>query len=104
MQHKFPHVHHQYFDYCRIRARSDRLFSLALRKVIKFLEDNGQYQYLFALSDRLKKIVSRSPIAANIRVDLCKILLNEDITVQSTREIAEQIFAMAKENNKRYVG
>lgn len=55
------------------------------------------------MSDRLKKIVSRSPIAAKIRVDLCRILLNEDITVKFTKGIAEKIFEMAKENNKRYV-
>jgi hypothetical protein len=63
-----------------------------MKKVNRILEKTGQFDLIFSLSDRLKKIVSRSPIAAEIRLGLCKIILDENVDIFLVRKIAKKLY------------
>ena len=48
-----------------------------MKKINNLLDQSGHFDSIIPLTDRLKKIISRSPIAADIRIDLCQIFLNK---------------------------
>ncbi len=48
-----------------------------MRKMNILLGKMGKTEYLVNLTDKVKKVISRSPISALIRRDLCNLTLNQ---------------------------
>jgi len=93
-----PAIDQQHFEPSRIRARCDRIFTMCLKKVNTILDKSGYSHLIITLTDRLKKIISRSPIALDIRLDLCKVLLDR-YELYFVIRIVEKLKDMIHENN-----
>jgi len=72
---RYPKIDSHHFEQSRLRARSDRIFAVATRKANIVLEKWDKREEMLVITDRLKKIISRSPVASLIRDDLCHIFL-----------------------------
>ena len=59
-----PEIDEQHFEHSRLRARGDRIFALATRKINILLDKFGKQSYMVNITDRLKKVISRSPVAS----------------------------------------
>lgn len=55
----------------RLRARSDRIFAGAAKRLNLLLDRSGKQELMLNMTDKLKKMLSRSPIGAEIRIKLC---------------------------------
>jgi hypothetical protein len=59
-----PGVDPGHFEHSRLRARADKIFANAVRQANLLLERAGRKEEMIQLTDRLKKVISRSPVAS----------------------------------------
>ena len=86
-----------------MRARSDRIFGIALRKLNILLERAGKVDMMITLNNQFKKVMSRSPVAADIRMDLCNIFLNQRISVTLITTLSQKIHKVMQEHSQLFV-
>jgi hypothetical protein len=75
---------------------------VATRKANIILEKLGKKDEMVVITDRLKKIISRSPVAASIRVDLCHIFLEENLSLDRAVSALRSIKSMGQQMQLNY--